>query len=68
MTPAEAIDADRTRWIGLKIKRHEAIDAEHALVEFIAKYKIAGRAYALHETSRFVRENGHWFYLDGKIE
>lgn len=39
----------------------------NSTVEFIARYKIAGRAYRLHETSRFVRENGRWFYLDGEI-
>ncbi len=61
-------ETDGMRWLGLRIKCHEIIDADHALVEFIARYKIAGRAFALHEISRFVRENGHWFYLDGKID
>lgn len=55
------------RWIGLQIKRHQPIDSEHALVEFIARYKINGRAFVLHETSRFVREGEHWFYVDGDI-
>lgn len=67
-THAENSERVHTRWIGLRIKRHEIIDAEHALVEFIARYKINGRAFALHETSRFVRENGDWFYVDGKID
>jgi SEC-C motif-containing protein len=55
------------RWLRLQIKRHEPIGENDAIVEFIAHYKIAGRAYALHETSRFVREGGHWFYIDGQI-
>lgn len=38
-----------------------------AMVEFVARYKIGGRAYRLHETSRFVFETGRWFYLDGEI-
>ena len=42
-------------------------DASFATVEFVARYKIAGRAFRLHETSRFVREGGQWFYLDGDI-
>lgn len=66
--PPELRPADgdeKSQWIGLKIKRHEAIDANHAIVEFIARYKINGRAFVLQETSRFVREDGHWFYLDG---
>lgn len=64
------VDTDedaRTQWIGLRIKRHEVIDLSHALVEFTARYKINGRAYVLHETSRFVHEHGHWFYLEGDI-
>lgn len=56
-----------TTWLGLEVKRHEASDAEHAIVEFVARYKVNGRAYRLHETSRFVREQGRWFYVDGEI-
>lgn len=55
------------RWIGLQIKRHQPIDSGHALVEFSARYKINGRAFVLHEISRFVRESGHWFYVDGDL-
>ena len=36
-------------------------------VEFIARYKINGRAAKLHENSRFLRENGCWYYLDGNV-
>jgi SEC-C motif-containing protein len=55
---------DATKWLGLDIKRHEA-DGDRAIVEFIARFKVGGRAGRLHETSRFVRDNGHWFYIDG---
>ncbi len=55
------------RWMGLTIKRHEQPYADRAVVEFIARYKINGRAYRLNEISRFVREQGHWFYVDGDI-
>jgi SEC-C motif-containing protein len=54
-------------WIGMTVKRHAVQDADHAIVEFIARHKINGRAFRLHETSRFVRENGRWFYVDGDI-
>ena len=30
-------------------------------------FKIAGRAHRLHEVSRFAREDGRWFYVDGDI-
>jgi SEC-C motif-containing protein len=56
-----------TKWIGLEVKRHEQQDTDHATVEFIARYKVNGRAHRLHEVSRFVREDGRWFYVDGEI-
>ena len=36
------------------------------MVEFVARYRdSSGKAERLHETSRFVREAGQWFYIDG---
>ncbi|MDO8312665.1 MAG: YchJ family metal-binding protein, partial [Sideroxyarcus sp.] len=29
-----------TKWIALEVKRHEQQDAEHAIVEFVARYKV----------------------------
>jgi SEC-C motif-containing protein len=37
------------------------------VVEFVAHHKVNGRAGRLHERSRFVREGGAWFYLDGVV-
>ena len=56
-----------TKWLGLEVKRHQQQDADHAIVEFVARYKMNGRAHRLHEVSRFVREDGRWFYVDGEI-
>ena len=56
-----------TRWLGLEIKRHEQRENDTAIVEFVARYKIGGRAHRLHETSRFVREDGRWYYVDGEF-
>ncbi|WP_374483237.1 YchJ family protein [Zoogloea sp.] len=56
-----------TKWLGLEVKRHAQQDADHAIVEFVARYKIGGRAHRLHETSRFVRIDGRWLYKDGDI-
>ncbi len=56
-----------TKWLGLEVKRHEQQDADHAIVEFVARYKVHGRAHRLHEVSRFVREAGRWFYVDGDM-
>lgn len=55
------------RWLGLTVKRHLQSDAEHAIVEFVARYKINGKAYRLHEISRFIREDTLWWYVDGDI-
>jgi SEC-C motif-containing protein len=55
------------RWLGLEVRRHEVQDDDHARVEFVARSKLGGRAARLHETSRFVREDGHWTYLDGDL-
>jgi SEC-C motif-containing protein len=60
-------DEPSCKWLGLQVKRHEQKDAEHARVEFVARYKINGRAYRLHEVSSFVRETGQWFYVDGDV-
>ncbi len=53
------------RWLGLEVRRHTRQDADHASVEFVARSKLGGRAHRLHELSRFVREDGRWYYLDG---
>lgn len=59
------VNADETPWQRLSIiateKGREA-DTE-GTVEFVA-YFSGGQ---LHERSRFVKEEGNWFYLDGKI-
>lgn len=57
-----------TKWIGLEVKRYEQQDADHAIVEFVARYKVNGHAHRLHEVSRFVREDGKWFYVDGRFD
>lgn len=64
----ELDQAPKSRWLGLSIKRHEPHGDNKAIVEFVARYKIHGRAYRLHETSRFVLEDGRWFYIDGDIQ
>jgi len=55
-------------WLGLSIKRHESTGDE-AIVEFIARLRYGGgRAERMHEVSRFVRERGRWFYVDGELK
>lgn len=55
------------KWLGLAIKQARSQDADHATVEFVARSRQAGRAHRMHETSRFVREDGQWYYVDGDL-
>lgn len=57
----------RPRWLGLQVKRHEILGPESARVEFVARYKVGGRAHRLQETSRFEKVDGLWLYLDGDL-
>jgi len=59
---------DSTQWMGLTVKQFsEASDRLSATVEFVAIYKINGKAHRLHEISSFVRENERWLYVDGQF-
>ena len=53
------------QWLGLEVRGHWVKDADHAEVEFVARHRLGGRAVRLHERSRFVREGGRWYYVDG---
>ena len=61
------LTADDTKWLGLEVKKHTLQDDSHATVEFVARYRIAGKGHRLHELSRFVREEGRWYYVDGDM-
>ncbi|MBI5936473.1 MAG: SEC-C domain-containing protein [Betaproteobacteria bacterium] len=70
-TRPAALDLDEDpppKWLGLDVKRHEAQDASHATVEFVARYKVNGRALRLTECSRFERLGDRWYYRDGRID
>lgn len=70
------------KWLGLEIKgeprpngdegfvESEYKKLDEGFVEFVArsKPKGGGAAIRLHERSRFVREGGRWFYVDGDIK
>ena len=62
------LETESVPWLGLKVIRAAAggPDDIQGTVEFVARYKIAGRAHRLREISRFTREDGQWFYLDAQ--
>lgn len=56
------------RWLGLAVLAQRRIDATHAEVEFVARSRLGGdRAQRVHERSRFLREHGRWYYVDGDV-
>ncbi|MDR3413028.1 MAG: YchJ family metal-binding protein [Formivibrio sp.] len=60
-----AADA-QLRWLGLEVlSKVESSDS--AEVRFVARFKVNGRAGRMEEASRFVRENGCWYYVDGDV-
>jgi SEC-C motif-containing protein len=56
------------KWLGLRIVDARVTGDDSAEVEFIARSKVSNAsAVRLHERSRFVREGGRWFYVDGDL-
>lgn len=61
-TRPEFINMDTAiQWLRLKI-----INSTDDHVEFIATYRVNGKAHRLRENSRFIFENGRWFYVAGE--
>lgn len=82
--PGEPIidEKEPVRWLGLEVKstlrlRQRKVDLpddpDSDTVEFVARFKLGGRAHRLHEVSRFLREPDpvsgakRWYYLDGSF-
>jgi SEC-C motif-containing protein len=55
------------KWLGLAIKQHRITGEHTAEVEFVARFRVGGKAIRQHERSRFVREEGRWYYVDGDV-
>jgi SEC-C motif-containing protein len=65
-TRPASLDFDAgAKWLGLEVREHKTTGTDTAEVEFVARCRVDGRAVRLHERSRFVREDGRWFYVDG---
>lgn len=65
--PAELTLEAGAKWLGLEIKQHRLMGTDRAEVEFVARFRVGGKAVRQHERSRFVREDGRWFYVDGDV-
>lgn len=59
-----------TQWLGLEILDtvDGGADDRTGIVEFVARFRAQGRIQALHERSRFRRDEagGSWVYVDGE--
>ncbi len=62
---ALSFDDPRPTWLKLDVLRHVVTGHDSAEVEFVARYRIGGGSVVrMRESSRFLREGGHWYYLD----
>lgn len=61
-----ALETDATRWLRLSIIEATPISGNSGEVDFIADFIAEGCRQTLRETSRFLREGGRWYYLDGR--
>lgn len=60
------LELQPVKWLGLEVR--SAIEAGDAgIVEFVARCRDGGKAQRMHETSRFVRQDGRWYYIDGEM-
>jgi SEC-C motif-containing protein len=80
-------DEEKLQWLGLEVKSAlrlrqrkaevagvataQSADPDRDTVEFVARFKVNGKAQRLHEISNFVREPAdggpRWFYVDGSF-
>ncbi|WP_294906450.1 YchJ family protein [Tatumella sp. UBA2305] len=55
-----------TDWLGLNVISHDYNNnSQEAFVTFFARYCEKNQTSAIYERSRFIREEQHWYYIDG---
>lgn len=54
-------------WLGLTITDAPAPQGDEGWVEFSARFRQGGGVEVMQERSRFLREEGRWFYVDGQL-
>jgi SEC-C motif domain protein len=61
--------SEESNWLGLAILNCEqgGVDDETGSVEFIANYEINHKKQRHHEVAHFRKEDGVWYFYDGKI-
>jgi SEC-C motif domain protein len=69
-TRPPGIDPETTpNWCSLEIIHTERgqVGDDEGIVEFSAKALSQKKTFELHETSRFVKEDGQWLYVSGEV-
>lgn len=61
------LELSPVKWLGLEV-RHAQSTGDAGVVEFVARCHTSAGAERLHETSRFVRTDGRWYYIDGQMD
>jgi len=61
--------SENSEWKGLEIvKTEKGLEGDNeGLVEFKANYVAGGQPVEHHEVSTFKKEDGKWFFVDGKV-
>ncbi|HDT6544542.1 TPA: YchJ family protein [Kluyvera ascorbata] len=55
-----------TEWLGLTVfATDEGRNADEGFVSFVARFREHNKNGAIIERSRFLKENGQWYYIDG---
>jgi len=55
-----------TEWLGLTLfEEAEGSHGGEGFVSFVARFSEKGKTGAIIERSRFLKENGQWYYIDG---
>jgi SEC-C motif-containing protein len=64
----DLLESDVLQWLGLDIRSQQS-SLTRARIEFIARYRVGGPGWPIerqHEISRFVKEDGRWWYVEGE--
>jgi SEC-C motif-containing protein len=62
--------ARASTWLGLEIRSTElgGEGDQEGRVEFVATYREKGAVRHYHEISRFLKQDGVWYFVDGELQ
>jgi len=60
-------DEPQPKWLGLEVRRHVQTGDDAATVGIHRALQDGRARHRLHEISRFRRDGGRWYYVDGEF-